>query len=254
MVGDVGIAMFQATIKADVLRYAIKILATLVDEVKLHVDKDKIVARAVDKAHVALVEMEIGKGAFVDYKAKSFDIGLDLDRMKDALKLAKGDTEVKLKYEEKKGRLIMNIDRLRREMGLVDLSSIQDPKVPPMSTPVSITIKAQELARGIMAAESFAEVITLKVSDDSFEMVGEGDSDTANLSVPREVLEELECDEEEVKSTFSLEYFASIIKVVESNSNIKLLLGNDYPMKLEFKFADDNGAVSFFLAPRIDQD
>ena len=52
---------FKARVKADILKEIINVVSTLVDEVKLNVGQDGVSLKAVDPAHVAMVEMKLGK-------------------------------------------------------------------------------------------------------------------------------------------------------------------------------------------------
>ncbi len=61
--------MFEGKVKADVLREVVDVVSTLVDEAKFNVGKDSIIVKAVDPAHVAMVDLSLDRGAFEAYKA-----------------------------------------------------------------------------------------------------------------------------------------------------------------------------------------
>ena len=61
--------MFEGKVKADVLREVVDVVSTLVDEAKFNVGKDSIIVKAVDPAHVAMVDLTLDRGAFDAYKA-----------------------------------------------------------------------------------------------------------------------------------------------------------------------------------------
>ncbi len=71
--------MFRAKIRSEVLKEITDVISTLVDEAKFNLAPDSLTVRAVDPAHVAMVDMEIGKDAFEDFKADEGELGLDLD-------------------------------------------------------------------------------------------------------------------------------------------------------------------------------
>ena len=74
--------MFSAELKADTLKGIVNIISTLIDEVKFTITPEGMTLKAVDAAHVAMIEMEIEKCAFESYEAESCEIGLDLDKVK----------------------------------------------------------------------------------------------------------------------------------------------------------------------------
>lgn len=80
--------MFKAEIKSDVLKGIVYIVSTLVDEVKFSIRPDSVGLKAIDPAHVAMIEVNVSSKAFVSYSADESEIGLDLDKVKSVLKLA----------------------------------------------------------------------------------------------------------------------------------------------------------------------
>jgi proliferating cell nuclear antigen len=95
--------------------------------------------------------------------------------------------------------------------------------------------------------------IALKASNDGFEIVSEGDTDTVSHMVPKDMLEELQA-KDAVRSLFPLDYFSNMVKAISSASNVVLYLGTDYPVKMEFKIAGGKGDVKYLLAPRIESE
>ena len=77
--------MFKAEIRSDTLKSVVNIISTLIDEVKFTIDQDGMGLKAVDPAHVAMIEMQIGSGAFESFSADRTEIGVDLDKIKDVL-------------------------------------------------------------------------------------------------------------------------------------------------------------------------
>jgi proliferating cell nuclear antigen len=45
-----------------------------------------------------------------------------------------------------------------------------------------------------------------------------------------------------------------MIKSAQSSQSITMALGTDFPVKLEFPIANDNGQVNYLLAPRIESE
>jgi proliferating cell nuclear antigen len=43
-----------------------------------------------------------------------------------------------------------------------------------------------------------------------------------------------------------------MVKVAKDAGTVQLRLGNDYPVRLGFEFADGEGEVTYLLAPRIE--
>jgi len=245
--------MFKARMKADVLREVIAVVGTLVEEVKLNILPDGIALRAVDPAHVAMVELNLKSGAFEELKATGGEIGVDIEKFREMLKLAKAGSSIRLTHDEDKNKLVVTIDNLTRRMSLVDTAGMSDPKVPNVNLPAKVVIKTDELGQGIRASESISDHIALIATPEHFELSAEGETDSVSLKLPKDLLEGIET-KETVKSLFSLDYFANMIKSVGSAPSVALNLGTDYPVRIEFDIAGGEGHVKYLLAPRIEND
>jgi len=93
----------------------------------------------------------------------------------------------------------------------------------------------------------------LTASKDNFELFAEGDTDTVNLKLPKDLLVELNASGK-CKSLFSIDYFSNMIKPVKGEDPITIMLGNDNPIRVEFDIADSKGHVTYLLAPRIESE
>lgn len=245
--------MLKAKVRADVLKELVDVLSTLVDEAKFNMSKDTVSCKAVDHAHVAMVDLTLAKKAFEQYKAKDSELGVDIDKLKEVLKLAGAGDTLTIDHDEDKNKLVFNVGNITRRMALVDTAGISDPKVPNLNLPVKVSLNSNELRQGIKAAEAVSDHVTLIASPDSFEMASEGDTDSVDLKLPKDFLEELDC-KESTKSMFALEYFSNMVKSIGNASIVTLHLGSNYPIKMEFDIADGQGHVTYLLAPRVESE
>jgi proliferating cell nuclear antigen len=243
--------MFQAKARADVLKEVVNVISTLVDEAKFTVNADGLTIRAVDPAHIAMVDLTLSKDAFEEFKADETEIGLDIDKLSQFLKLAHGNEIVDLKHDEDKRRLNIVIGDITRRMSLIDTTGMSDPKVPNLNLPATVTLKVDDLVQGIKASETVSDHIALVASPEGFEMTCEGDMDQVQWKKAKKDLESLESPSS-VRSLFPLEYFANMLRAVSAGVSVTMHLGNDYPVKVEFKIAEGKGEVRYLLAPRIE--
>ncbi len=245
--------MFDARIRSENLKEIVDVLGTLVDEVKFTITKDELSTKAVDPAHVAMVDLVISKKAFEKFKGEEMEIGLSLDKIKSILRLTKAGDEVSIVYDEEKNRLVVQVGNITRHMALVDTAGMSEPKVPKLNLTAKMTIKVNELMQGIKAAESIADHVALVMTPDGFEMNSEGETDSTSLKLPKALLEDIEC-KENVRSLFPLDYFTNMVKAASNTNTVAMDLGTDFPVKMEFSIADGHGHVRYLLAPRIETD
>ncbi len=245
--------MFKAKVKSEVLKGIIDVTSPLVNEVKLNINSKGISLRAVDPAHVAMIDLNINNKAFEEYKADDIELGIDMDKLSGIMRLSTAGDVISLDYDETANRLIVTIGNLVRKMSLIDTAGMPDPKMPNLNLPAKVIIKASEINRGVKASEAVSDHLAIKVNKDNFELFAEGDTDTVNLKLPKDLLVELKSDNN-YKSLFSIDYFSNMIKPVKGEDNVTIHLGNDNPIKLEFDIADKKGHVKYLLAPRIESE
>jgi len=247
--------MFQAKIKPDFIKTIIEATAILVDEAKFKITADGIYGRTVDPAHVGMIDFKLRKEAFEEYETKEeTEIGVDLDKLNSILKIAGGDDIVAMKYKKEEGRLVVNIGNIKRKLPLLDVSEMSDTKIPSLEFPAEIVAPTTDIWQAIRAAESISDHIIFTANKDGFRMKSEGDADVLELSLPKDKLISLKC-EEEVRSMFPLDYLRDMIKVARGKSEeITINLGNNYPVKLAFEMAGGNIRIMYLLAPRIESE
>jgi proliferating cell nuclear antigen len=245
--------MFNAKVKSEVLKGIIDVTSPLVNEVKLNITPKGLSLRAVDPAHVAMVDLQINEKAFEEYKATDMELGIDMDKLGSIMRLSSSDDMISLEYEEESNRLIIKIGNLVRRMGLIDTAGMPDPKMPNLNLPAKVVLKASELSQGVRASEAVSDHLALTVNKDNFELYAEGDTDTVNLKLPKDLVIDLNTGGK-CKSLFSIDYFSNMIKPVKGEDPITIMIGNDNPIKVEFDIADKKGHVVYLLAPRIESE
>jgi len=245
--------MFSVKVKSDIIKGIIDVTSPLVNEVKFNITSKGISLKAVDPAHVAMVELNIKGTAFEEYKSDDMELGVDLDKLSGIMRLANAGDTVALQYDEKSNRLIVKIGNLVRRMGLIDTAGMPDSKVPDLDLPAKAIITSSELSKGVRASEAVSDHLALSVDKESFELFAEGDTDTVNLKLPKDLLVELNSPGK-FKSLFSIDYFSNMIKPVKADEPITISLGNDNPIRVDFDIASSKGHVTYLLAPRVETD
>lgn len=249
--------MFKAELKSDVLKGIVNAIAPIAEEVKFHINADGISMRSVDATHVAMISLDVDKSAFDRYEADDTEIGLELDKVKDILKLAGSGETISMEQDSEHARLVFRLGNITRRMNLIDTSSLSDPKTPKLELPATIVVPAFEIQRGIKASGDISDHLHLTASGETFEMSCDGDTDAVNLVLDKSSLVSIDAEEMSV-SAFSTEYFSNLFKAIPSDTNVTIGLGSDKPVKIAFGLADATGAlkytVRYMLAPRIEND
>jgi proliferating cell nuclear antigen len=247
--------MFKAIVSAATLRDALDSVSVLVEECKIRLNEDGLAIQAVDPANVGMVDLSLDAEAFESYEADGGVIGVNLSRLEDIAGMGNAGDLVHLELDEETRKLHIRIDGLSYTLALIDPDSIrQEPDIPELDLPAEIVLEGTHLDRGIKAADMVSDHIALRVdeAEDTFHIEAEGDTDDVDLKLTREDLIDLEAGPAE--SLFSLDYLKDMNKAIPSDAEVTMELGEEFPVKLHFEFAEGLGQVTYMLAPRIQSD
>ncbi|MCY4729479.1 DNA polymerase sliding clamp [Natronomonas gomsonensis] len=244
--------MFKAIVSADTLGDALDSVSVLVDECKIRLDEEGLTIRAVDPANVGMVDLELSETAFESYETDGGVIGVNLDRLEDIVGMADSGQLVHLELDEETRKLHIQLDGLEYTLALIDPDSIrQEPDLPDLDLAAEIVIEGKDIARSVKAADMVSDHIALGVDADAeeFFVEAEGDTDDVHLELGREDLIDLTAGE--ARSLFSLDYLKDMNKAIPKDAEVTMELGEEFPVKMHFDFAEGDGHVTFMLAPRI---
>ena len=247
--------MFNAIVSADTLGAALDSVSVLVDECKVRLEADGLTIRAVDPANVGMVDLELSAAAFESYETDGGVIGVNLDRLADIVGMGDADQLVHLELDEETRKLHISLDGLEYTLALIDPDSIrQEPDLPELDLSAEVVIEGRDIDRAVTAADMVSDHIALGVDSDAeeFYVEAEGDTDDVHLELGREDL--IALTPGEARSLFSLDYLDDMNKAISSDAEVTMELGEEFPVKMHFGYAEGDGHVTFMLAPRIQSD
>ena len=239
--------------QTETLSKIFEIIENIVDEVTLKVEPEGISIRAMDPAHVALVDFEMKKEAFDEYKLKEpVELTVDLKTLVNVLKRVEQEFVIKLKEGENALVLLSEgTVKKRFNIPLIEASE-ENLKVPNITFETEIELDSTIFKNAIADASIIGEYVTVKVEGDALYFTTKADENVVEIRIDKDSC--ISFKKKDVKSHFSLEYLKDMAKVsdVKGLNKAKLSLGNDLPLKLEFE--GDYTKVLFFLAPRVEAD
>ncbi|QPV64672.1 DNA polymerase sliding clamp [Halosimplex litoreum] len=247
--------MFNAIVSADTLRTTLDSVSVLVDECKIHLEEEGLEIRAVDPANVGMVDLELSASAFESYETDGGVIGVNLSRLEDIAGMADADQLVHLELDEETRKLHIAIDGLEYTLALIDPDSIrQEPDLPDLDLAAEIVVEGRDIDRAVTAADMVSDHIALGVddADEYFYVDAEGDTDDVHLELTRDDLIDLTAGT--AHSLFSLDYLKDMNKAIPKDAEVRMELGEEFPVKMHFDIAEGEGQVTFMLAPRIQSD
>ncbi|CDK38273.1 DNA polymerase sliding clamp domain protein [Halorubrum sp. AJ67] len=247
---------FDAIVEASTLKDAIDSVGVLVDECKIRTSPEGLQIRAVDPANVGMVDLTLSAPAFESLNTDVGILGISWDRFEKVIGLANSGDLVHLDYDHETRKLNVEINGLSYTLALIDPDSIrQEPEIPALNLPADVTVEGSQIARGVKAADMVSDHIRLSVDDveQTFSFSAEGDTDDVDLELDADSLVALS-SAAPANSLFSLDYLKDMNKAIPKKAEVTMELGEEFPIKLHFGFAEGHGQTTFMLAPRIQSD
>lgn len=245
--------MFNASIDPQTLDRAISSVTALVDEAQIHFDKRGLRINTVDPAKVGAVSLDLLAEAFHEYESDGVQVYLDLQRTQDILSRTGNHGKVEISIDEEDRSLHFLTGGYDFEFSLLTADSAHGGLDPhELDGPAHVMIEGRELNRAIKIASMFSDQLRMGIDQqrERFYMVAKGDNDGMHMTLDQHELEELEAAK--AYGLYSLDYLQEISRAIPSDVDVYLELGEELPLKLQYEIADENGRVTFGLAPRIE--
>lgn len=244
--------MFEASVPVSTFRNVIDSVGVLVDECRMRIEADGLVIRAADPAVVAMVDVSLQAEAFETYEADGRTLGINLARLSEVLSVAEADDVLHLELNEDRRTLQAEIGSLSYTLGLIDPETIrEEPDIPDLDAPAEIVLGADHLDRGITAADMVADQLRLRLDDtaETFFIEAEGDTDDVQIEIPDEQLTSLSPGTAD--SLFSLDYLKEMNRAIPNEADVRIDLGEEFLLSLQYTFDNADPKVAYRLAPRI---
>lgn len=243
---------FEAIVSKDSLKAFIDPVAELVDEAKIHLKDDELATSAIDPASVAQIETHLDVSAFESYEADGEAIAINLNRLQDAIGFADSGELVWLTL--KQGKLVVEIGDAELTTATIDPEAVRsEPDTSTLDLPTEVVVTGDDLQHAVDVA-SFADddgIVSMAWSDvGKLVVAATGDTDRGAVEYERDDLVAARTVEP-VRSLFSLEYIDAVASPIDSDADVALRLGEDYPLVVDYNYAEGRGAVTARVAPRV---
>lgn len=234
-------------------RSAIEALSNLIDEGEFSITKKGIGLHALDPSQIAMVIFSMPDSAFSSYEVEGEQkVGLKLDNFNKILSRGKGN-HMSLYDDENKLAVEFMGERSKKSFKIpiieIGPSVEREPKV---EHDVNITMNAGALKDAVRDVSLVSSHITLEAKKDVLKISASGDD--AEAEVEYEKGDDNGIKEMEVKNsaraTFPVQYLEDMIKGADDNSEIRISLRTNAPIKINYSLG--NAEFTYYLAPRID--
>lgn len=249
--------MFEIQIEnPKVLKDSMQVISNLISEGVFQIKEDGIELVAADPAMVALVDFKILKEAFNKFEvSEEGEIGVNIENLYSILRRASGSDNLTLKTDgsSKLSLVLENESKRSFTLPLLNMSDEDIPDTGDLEFNVLADMDSSVLENGIGDASVVGDSVTFESEDGDIFIKAESSSSDVEFKISKGSDAILDMEEGEAKSMFSIDYLNKMIKASKLSGTVRVFLGKDYPMRLDFK-VPDTLELGFILAPRIEEE
>lgn len=244
--------MLEAKIEKKVFKKALETIVSVTDEARLQITNDGFSLKSVDPASVVICDFSLHKDAFEQYIIdEPKTVGMDFAKLLDMISVG-GNDKVELKMDGMDKLKIKN-GSLSYALSLPDADTLRkEPNIPEMDFSTKVEVSTEDLKRAIRAAKELSDAIVFGVEENKFYIEAENEMDKMRMQLAKEQLVSLVTGEQPVTSKFSTDYLSDIAKGFSGVESVKIGMGKDHPLRIDFEMTDGLCNVGYLVAPRID--
>ena len=233
-----------------IIKDCLETICIIIDELVFEADSEGIRLRALDKSHISFIDMEWKSILFDTYQcSEPCSFTVDASELLKIIKRIKGDDVLSAGLDESNLILTYNGDSTRTfKLRLID-GEYETPVPPTVNYPVHLSIPTDVFNDAITDAELYGEKISLSCDNDYFITSADGE-----FGVNHNRYLHGESIGDYVKSTYSIPKIKEMLKAKGLSHEVRLGLGDDLPLTLEYHSPTNDYKLGFLLAPRIETD
>jgi len=238
---------------AERLAKAVDVMQTTAHESVLRFGREGLSSSMVDSANVLMVAVDLDAEAFTRVGDGKFPAGINLDKISENLNFGGPEDAAVLEYDEETRKMHIEVgEGYDAEMALIDPDSIRnEPDIPDLELSNEVIVTGRAIKRGIKAADLVSDHVHVRGDvDEGVWFEAQGDTDENRYRFTGDEVRHANVTET-ATSIFSLDYLKDVKKEIPSDAEVRLRFGDEFPIKLNYAFADGHGSVEHMLAPRI---
>jgi proliferating cell nuclear antigen len=248
--------MFSAILSdGKLFRDSIDTISQLIDEASLKITPAGFEILAADRAMVTVVHFRLPKDSFEEYNCEvETAVGVNMLNFLSILKRAgpKDKLSIKLNNEQNRFEIFLKGSSIRAfTLPILDMPKEEVPDINKFEFPAIGEVDTSIIIRGVDDADIVADSVGIELSQNGFRMFASSGSSNSELKLSADELNKLDATQL-AKSKYPIDYMKKVMKAGKICNTVRISVGNDYPIKLEF--LGGKAMLSFIVAPRVSED
>lgn len=251
---------FEAIASVGTLRKFTAVMEPVVTEATVEFREGSVYAEVQDPANVALTNQSLDASAFESYHAERFRIGLNLERFDELLSSGQSDALAHLSLNDESRKIDIDLPDASFSMAGIDPDSVRTAQtidelgaMDPENLTADVEMDGAAFEHGITVVGMVSDHLAVESDPDGespLRFIGEGDTDEATVPY-QDSLHEGSSVDEASESLYSHEYLSELAKPIPKDATVRLRTGDEWPMRIDYDYAEGAGDVSSMCAPRI---
>ncbi|MCR4369118.1 MAG: proliferating cell nuclear antigen (pcna) [archaeon] len=232
--GEVG--LFKSGIEA---------ISSFIPEGNFRFNEKGLHFRAIDPSQIVLVDYFVGRSVFESFDIEPSFVGINLSELNKIISRALPKDKVSLDLDDSEMSIEFTGELYRKfRLPLIDVSE-EEQRLPETDYDAVVEINSRVFREALKDASLFSSSIMLKTSGNEFLLESKGTAGNlnANSSQAKDVKVKSKSD---VVSKYSLTYLQNIVKEADPDSQIKIEMKSDSPMKVSYNIGKSE--LKFYLA------
>jgi proliferating cell nuclear antigen len=252
--------------KADLFAYLFQHIKLFSEYVNIMFEKERMYLQSMDSSRVSIFEIELPKHWFQKYEHTNdaaICIGINTNILYKVLNARDKNQIVSIVYDgEDADKLCIhftcdNKDIFDKhfEIPLVEIDN-ELLGIPEFESQADLTINSINFANIINQLQIFGDQLIIDCSEEKIALCSTS-QDTGKMTVDINIndLDSFAISEgENLSLSFSLSYLHNICLYSKISKDIEIKLTRDYPMKITYLLGDENSKMTFYLAPKINDE
>lgn len=232
-----------------VFKTMIEALNMVTDEAKIECGVDNIRVNALSKDHTTFMTADLDKYLFDTYECNGpFTMIVDVNQLSKILKRCKNTDILHCNVDEGNLKLTFQGDSTRSFNSRLIDNDYESPRPPMIEYPCNISIPTSVFNDSLGDLKIFSDVIHIAADNDYLLFKGDGQNGDGLIRYLHG-----EHIQDYYKSQYSIEKLTDLMKAKGFSETVTIGLGNDLPLRLEFKLVTGDGRIEFLVAPRISE-
>ena len=223
-------------------------ISRIVDDVQIQVDSEGLRLKALDRSHITFIVLDLQAELFDEFMCDVPEkINIDSTELMKVLKKCKTSDVLKLSVDESNLIVIFEGDATRKfKIRFIDLE-YDNPTPSNINFTCNLNVPSQLFLDALNDMDLFSDKLTITVDLDNLIISTDGElGDASTRYIHGEKITEI------IRATYSIDKLKDIMKASKFSEQVTLSLGNDMPIKVEFKLITGDGQLEYLLAPRLE--